>query len=163
MRRTNKNAELPEPPFAMDEESTKRCLAWVDGKLTYYINRRSIRHLLWDFSTGYPRTSQPADIDFDTDLYPALTTPENAIGYSEITVIADSDASERDRIYPERYHISVDYDRLDFCVTLSELKAAYWAIRRLGHKEHCRWIKTVVIFGCVRVILLHNREFGLPL
>lgn len=103
MRRSNKNAEIPETPFPMDEEATKRCLTWVNGRLTYYVNRRTLPHLLWDFWSCYPRTSQPVDIDFDTDLYPALTTSENAVEYSEITVIADSEALERDRTYPERY------------------------------------------------------------
>lgn len=158
MRKSTKTDEIPEPPFPMDEEATKRCLTWDDGRLTYYVNRRALPHLLWDFWYGCARAQRTEDIDFDIDLYPALATPENVIGYSEITVLDDSDASERDSIYPDRYRLGLD--RLDFTVTRSELKAAYWAIRRLGRKEHCRWIKEVRIFGCVRVILLPNRKFG---
>ena len=151
------NITIPEPRLPLDDANAKGCLVWVKGRLTYFVNRPCVRHLMWDFWFNYAESPPGEDPSLINELYPSLTDWENYAGYSEATVLEDCDAKQRSQTYPSGYLISDG--RLDFYVTRSEFRAALLAVRRLGRKEQCRWITKVRIFGCVDVVLTPSQRF----
>jgi len=149
--------DIKEPPCPLDESRFKGSLTFVDGTLTYYINRRNKAYLLWSFWFNYAESPYYADPAIENKYYPSLTSKEDWVEYCETTIIKESDIPQREKNYPLGYR-RLSY-RLDFYVTKQEFKQAFRNIQRLGRKIRDERVREAVIFGSLRVIMLDDDEF----
>jgi hypothetical protein len=152
--------DIQEPLCPFDKHRCKGCLTFVGNTLTYYINRRCRAELLWSFWFNYAESPIGEDLSLENDFYEKLTDQSHWIGYSETIVIPDSGADKiwRAKKYPLGY--KQNSERLDFFVTKPEFAKAFRVIRQLGRKRKGVVVREGTIFGCVRVILLDNEQFG---
>jgi hypothetical protein len=142
----------------LDEHNFRGCLTFVDGKLTYYINRRCKARLLRLFWFNYAESPYYEDPHLENDFYAKLTNQKNWISWGETTIIKEEDVARREKNYPNGYRW-LD-ERLDFYVTKPEFAEAYRAIQKLGHRQGSKQDIEVVIFGSLHVVLLASAEFG---
>ncbi len=168
MPSTKREIREPVVPPTSNDEKRKACLTFVNGELTYFINRNNRRDLLWTFWYAYAESPFYEDPSIETDFYPDLTGRADWIEYCETTIIKDEaeDKAKRVQNYPPGYRIIYDREgyiyRLDFYVTKGEFKEAFLAVKSLGRKPRDGSPAPVetVIFGNVRVVLLEDRQFG---
>jgi hypothetical protein len=149
--------EIKQPPFLLDESKRKGCLAYVDGTLTYFINRYNKQDLLWSLWHSYAKSPYYEDPSLENEFYEALTSRENWVEYSETIIIKDEDVPQRDQKYPLGYRRLSH--RLDFYVTKEDCKQAFLALKPLGRKRGDGRIVDAWIFGRVRVVMLQDGQF----
>jgi hypothetical protein len=142
----------------LDEHNFKGCLAFVNGQLTYYINRRCKANLLWLFWFNYAQSPYGEDPSLENAFYGKLTNRQDWVPYSETIIIKSEDVAWRQQKYPSGYRQQDEH--LDFYVTKPEFAEAYRAIEKLGRRQDGKPTTQVSIFGSVRVILLASAEFG---
>jgi hypothetical protein len=149
---------INEPPCPLDEQNFRGCLTSVDGKLTYYINRRCKANLLWLFWFNCVKSPFGEDPSLENHFYPKLTKREEWVSWGETTIIQEEDVVKRGKNYPNSYRRSSE--RIDFYVTKPEFAEAYQAIQKLGRQQGDKQVADVVIFGSLNVVLLASAEFG---
>ncbi len=149
---------VKEPPCPLDEHNFRGCLTFVEGKLTYYINRRCKASLLWVFWSCRAKWPYYEDPSLGNEFYERLTTRENWVPYCETTIIKEEDVAKREGEYPNGYRRRDE--RLDFYVTKLKFAEAYQTVQRLGRPQGNEQVTEATIFGSLRVVLLATAEFG---
>jgi hypothetical protein len=150
--------DIKEPPCPLDEHRFKACLTFVEGELTYYINRRYRAGLLWLFWFNYAQSPYYEDPSLENAFYEKLTNRADWVPYSETIIIKPEDTIKREQDYPKGYRQLAE--RLDFYVTKLEFSEAYRAVQKLGRRQGTEQIREVTILSSLRVRLLSDSEFG---
>jgi hypothetical protein len=145
---------LEEPPFDYPLEEGKSCVCLQNGQYRAYLDRNAALELL--FGLHWFAKDQPIgeEVDIWSRDCGELPCKGKPIGLCELHLVEGHKQAQSIRHKPEGLFTEA-HDRLDYYVSLEEVRAAYDAlIEFLNIEEDRRSVREVILFGTLIVRLI---------